>query len=367
MEKRDYYEVLGVPRDATAEQIKKAYRKIALETHPDRNPGNKEAEERFKEAAEAYEVLSDPEKRARYDRYGHAGVRGEPLHDFSNVESIFEAFSDIFGGTAFEDLFGFGRGRARARPRPGPSLKVEVELDFIEAAKGCDKTIELRRQESCEKCHGSGARSGTKPGTCRTCGGRGEIAQTQGFFSIRTTCPRCRGMGQTIETPCPECRGTGTVARKRELKVRIRIRGEGEAGALGCPRGDLYVFITVRPHEFFERDGDDLVCEVPITFPQAALGARIEVPTLDGREEIEIPRGTQSGTVFRLAGRGFPHLRGYGRGDELVRVVVETPRALSKRQEELLRELAALDEKEVSGRRKSFLEKIKELFESQAK
>jgi molecular chaperone DnaJ len=374
-EKRDYYEVLGVARDATPEQVKKAYRKIALETHPDRNPGNKEAEARFKEAAEAYEVLSDPERRARYDRFGHEGLRGAPHHDFSNVESIFEAFGDIFGGTAFEDFFGFGR-RARAGPRPGASLKVEVELDFFEAARGCDKLIDVHRQEPCEKCGGSGAKPGTRPVTCKTCGGRGEIAQTQGFFSIRTTCPRCRGQGQSIEAPCSACRGSGVVARRRELKVkipagvddgtRLRIPGEGEAGAMGGPRGDLYVFISVRPHEFFARDGDDLACEVPITFSQAALGAKVRVPTLEGTEEIEIPRGTQSGSVFRLAGRGFPHLRGYGRGDELVRVVVETPKSLSKRQEELLRELAALDDKEVSGRRKSFLEKIKDLFEAQA-
>jgi molecular chaperone DnaJ len=375
--KRDYYEVLGVARDAAPDAIKKAYRKIALETHPDRNPGNKEAEERFKEAAEAYEILSDREKRERYDRYGHEGLRGEQVHDFSNFESIFEAFGDIFGGAggAFEEFFGFGR-RQRAGPRPGASLKVELELEFMEAARGVEKTIEIRRREHCETCKGTGAKPGTRTTACKLCGGRGEVAQTQGFFSIRTTCPRCGGQGQTIETPCKECDGTGTVPRRREIKVRIppgvedgtrmRIAGEGEAGGMGGPRGDLYLFLTVRPHDFFARQGDDLICEVPITFPQAALGAQVQVPTLEGRELLAIPAGTQSGTVFRLPGRGFSNVRGYGRGDALVRVVVETPKSLGKRQEELLRELAQLDEKEVSGRRKSFLDKIKHLFESKA-
>jgi molecular chaperone DnaJ len=375
--KRDYYEVLGVARDASAEVIKKAYKKIAMECHPDRNPGDKAAEERFKEAAEAYEVLRDQEKRERYDRFGHEGLHGAPRHDFSSFESIFEAFGDIFGGGGgtFEQFFGFG-GRQRGGPRPGASLKVELDLDFLEAAKGVEKTVEIRRQEPCETCKGTGAKAGTKPAACKLCGGRGEIAQTQGFFSIRTTCPRCGGQGQTVESPCRECDGSGTQPRRREIKIRIpagvedgtrmRVAGEGEAGAMGGPRGDLYVFLSVRPHDFFERHGEDLVCEVPITFPQAALGARIQVPTLDGREELDIPAGTQSGTVFRLQGQGFRNLRGYGRGDELVRVAVETPKSLSKRQEELLRELAQLDDKEVSGRRKSFLAKIKELFDSRS-
>ena len=371
--KRDYYEVLGLPRDATPEQIKKAYRKLALETHPDRNPGNKEAEKRFKEAAEAYEVLSDAEKRAVYDRYGHEGLKGAPVHDFSTFESIFEAFGDIFGGPGglFEEFFGGGR-RERGRARAGASLKVELELDFLEAARGCEKTIEIRRAEPCESCAGTGARAGTRPQRCRTCGGRGEVAQMQAFFSIRTTCPRCGGRGEMIEDPCEDCQGSGTVQKRREIKVwipagvddgvRMRVAGEGEAGGRGGPRGDLYVFISVRPHEFFERDGNDLICEVPITFPQAALGARILVPSLEGKEELEVPRGTQSGTVFRLPGKGFPDLHAGGRGDELVRVIVETPKKLGARQEELLRELAALDEKEVSGRRKTFLQKLKELF-----
>lgn len=366
-EKRDYYEVLGVARDATQEQIKKAYRKCAMEFHPDRNPGNTEAERKFKEAAEAYETLSDSDKRSRYDRFGHEGLRGTQGHDFSNFESIFDVFGDIFGGGG-ADFFGFGR--RHGGPRPGASLKVEIELDFLEAARGCEKTVEIRRAEPCESCKGSGARPGTQAATCKTCGGRGEVAMQQGFFQVRTTCPTCGGQGTRVEKPCAECEGQGTRKKRREIKIRIpagvedgtrmRVGGEGEAGLQGGPRGDLYVFLTARPHDFFGRDGEDLTCEVPITFPQAALGAKIQVPMLDGTEEIEVPRGTQSGTVFRLSGRGFQSLRGYGKGDLLVRVVVETPRRLSKRQEELLRELAKLDETDVAERRKSFLEKLKE-------
>jgi molecular chaperone DnaJ len=367
-QKRDYYEVLGVAKDATTEQIKKAYRKCAMEFHPDRNPGNKEAEQKFKDAAEAYEVLQDQEKRARYDRFGHEGLRGAPQHDFSNFESIFEVFGDIFGGGGGGDFFGFGR--RRAGPRSGASLKVELELDFMEAAKGCEKNVEIRRAEPCETCKGSGAKPGSKAAVCGTCGGRGEVAATQGFFQIRTTCPACGGQGTKIDKPCQDCDGEGAKRRKREIKIRIpagvedgtrmRVAGEGEAGAHNGPRGDLYVFLSVRPHDFFGREGEDLTCEVPITFPQAALGAKVRVPTLDGTEEIEVARGTQSGTVFRLPGRGFANLRGYGKGDELVRVVVETPKRLSKRQEELLRELAACDETDVAERRRSFLDKLKE-------
>ncbi len=367
-QKRDYYVVLGVEKTATVEQIKKAYRRCAMEWHPDRNPGNKEAEDKFKEAAEAYEVLQDEEKRARYDRFGHEGLRGAPQHDFSNFESIFEVFGDIFGGAGGGDFFGFGR-RA-AGPRPGSSLKVEIELDFLEAARGCEKTVEIRRAEPCETCKGTGARPGSKAATCATCGGRGEVSASQGFFQIRTTCPTCGGQGSRIEKPCGDCAGQGAQRRRREIKVRIpagvedgtrmRVSGEGEVGARGGARGDLYVFLSVRPHDFFGREGDDLLCEVPITFPQAALGTTAKVPTLDGTEDLEVPRGTQSGTVFRLTGRGFQNVRGYGRGDELVRVVIETPRRLTKRQEELLRELAQHDETEVAERRRSFLDKLKD-------
>ncbi|GIW70467.1 MAG: chaperone protein DnaJ [Planctomycetota bacterium] len=376
-EKRDYYEVLGVPRNATPQELKKAYRRIALATHPDRNPGDKEAEARFKEAAEAYEVLSDPEKRARYDRFGHEGLRAAgAAPDFSSFESIFEAFGDIFGG-GFEGIFGFGAGRRgrRRAARPGANLKVELTLDFLEAAQGCEKVITIRRGEPCDRCGGGGAAPGSSPRACGTCGGRGEITRTQGFFALRTTCPVCAGQGQVIDEPCRGCGGSGLVEAEREIQIRVppgvedgtrmRLAGEGEAGPHGGPRGDLYVFVSVRPHELFERHGDDIVCEVPITFAQAALGARIRVPTLEGSEEIEVPPGTQSHTVVRLAGRGIPHLRGYGRGDQLVRLVVEVPRRLSKRQEELVRELAALDDSEVSPRRRSFLEKIKAFFEGE--
>lgn len=368
--KRDYYEVLGVARDAEAEAIKKAYRKVALQTHPDRNPGDKEAEARFKEAAEAYEVLSDSEKRARYDRFGHEGLRGAGVHDFSNFESIFEAFGDIFGGGGiFGDLFGRG-GRRHAR---GASLKVELELEFLEAARGVEKTIEIRRNERCGTCDGSGAKKGSMPKTCRMCGGVGQVRRSQGFFAIQTVCPECRGEGRVIDDPCKDCRGEGVKPARREITVRIpkgiedgtrmRLTGEGDAAPQGGSPGDLFVFLRVRSHEFFGRDGDDLLCEVPITFAQAALGAKIQVPTFDGPHDLEVPRGTQTGTVFRLAGLGFESLRGRRRGDERVQVVVETPRELSDRQEELLRELAELDQHEVAPKRRSFLDKIKDFFE----
>ncbi|RME73567.1 MAG: molecular chaperone DnaJ [Planctomycetota bacterium] len=366
--KRDYYEVLGVHRDATEIEIKKAYRRIALETHPDRNPGDKEAEARFKEAAEAYEVLSDPDKRARYDRFGHAGVEGAGGGaGFGGFESVFEAFEDLFGGG-----FGFGRRGRSAGPRRGAHLKVELEIEFLEAARGVDKVIELERAEACEHCGGSGAAPDSEPVVCGMCRGRGEVTQTQGFFAIRTTCPACGGEGRRIERPCPECGGTGLRTRRRQITVKIpagvedgtrmRLGGEGEAGPHGGPPGDLFVFLRVRPHELFEREGDDIVCEVPITFAQAVLGAKIEVPTLEGTETIEIEPGTQSHTVVRLRGRGIPHLRGYGRGDQLVRLVVEVPRRLTEEQEALVRQLAEHDEAQVSPRRKSFLQKIKELL-----
>ncbi len=376
-QKRDYYEVLGVARDAAPDAIKKAYRRLALQFHPDKNPGDKEAEAKFKEVAEAYEVLSDKDKRERYDRFGFEGLKGVPISDFSSFEQIFDAFGDIFGGAGggiFDEFFGFSRGRRRG-PRPGASLKVELELDFMEAAKGCEKTLELKRGEPCAACKGSGAKPGTKPKTCSVCGGFGQVQQSQGFFTIRSTCPACGGAGQKVDEACADCGGSGRTARRREISVRIpagiedgqriRITGEGEAGAQGGPPGDLYVFVSVRPHEFFARHGDDLVCEVPITFPQAALGAAVKVPTLDGTTEIDVPRGTQPGTVFRLSGRGFRNVHGYGAGDQLVRVVVETPRKLTPRQEEILRELADIEEKTVhekgtSPRRKSFLDKLKE-------
>ena len=371
--KRDYYEILSVARDASDDDVKRAYRQLALKYHPDRNPDDPEAERNFKEAAEAYEVLSDPEKRARYDRYGHQGLSGTGFHEFTNAEDIFEAFGDIFGGTMFGDLFG-GR-RSRRGPRPGRDLKVEVELDLLEAAKGVTKTFDVRRDEICAQCRGSVAKPGTKPVSCSYCGGRGQVLQSQGFFRIATTCPGCHGRGTQIREPCSECSGSGRVKTKRTLEVeipagvdsgmKVRLRGEGEPGDNGAPRGDLYCFITVREHPLFHRDGSNLICQVPITFSQAALGADVEVPSLSGKKTLSISRGTQSGEVFRLRNLGMPDPRGHGHGDLVVQVVVEIPRKLTKRQEELLREFADIEQSQVSPQRKSFFDKLRDYFVSE--
>jgi molecular chaperone DnaJ len=373
--KRDYYECLGVGRDATQEDIKTAYRREALKHHPDRNPGDKEAEHLFKEAAEAYEVLSDQGKRQRYDRFGHEGLRNSGnSRGFSSVDDIFSAFGDIFGGgggSVFEDLFGFSSG-SRGGPRRGASLRCEVRINFDEMARGCEKTIRLKRAEACDTCRGTGAKPGTSPRACAYCGGRGEIQQSQGFFAIRTTCPRCRGEGKTIEDPCGDCSGRGRVQRVREIAVRIpagietgtriRLSGEGEAGDHNGTPGDLFCEVYVAEHPLFEREGMDLLCEVPITFSQAALGAEIMVPGIFAQEEMEVHRGTQSGALFRLKGRGLPDVHNRGVGDLLVRVMVETPKRLTKKQEDLLREFAETEEVAVSPRRKSFFEKVKDLF-----
>jgi len=376
-EKRDYYEVLGVPKNADAEAIKRAYRKIALRWHPDKNPGNKEAEERFKEAAEAYEVLSDPEKRAAYDRFGHQGVGGR-ARQFGSFEDIFSAFGDIFGGGAggsiFDEFFGGGRGRRGTAGRgQGAHLKVDLEVRLEEVFSGAKKSIEIVREETCSRCRGDGARPGTAPVRCRDCGGRGEIVRSQGFFAMRSTCPRCHGRGEVVEEPCPDCGGTGRRPQRRQITVTIppgvedgtqlRVPGEGEAGHRGGPRGDLFCEVHVLPHELFRRSGDDIILEVPIGFAQAALGAEIEVPTLKGKSLLTIPRGTASGTMLRMRGMGLPRLDGYGVGDQLVRVVVEVPSRLTKEQEELLRRFAALEEQNVGSKRRSFLEKMRELFE----
>ena len=367
--KRDYYEVLGVGRDAGDDDIKRAYRKMALQFHPDRNSGDPEAERKFKEAAEAYEVLSDPGQRQRYDRYGHEGLAGTGFHEFTDVRDIFEAFGDIFGGGVFGDLFGQGRPRG---PRPGADLRCELTLDLVEAARGVKRTLEIRRRERCAECGGSGARKGSTPVTCNYCGGRGQVIQAQGFIRIQTTCPACRGRGQTIKDPCSKCRGAGLAAVDRSLQVdvpagvdtgmRIRLRGEGEPGENGAPRGDLYCYVQVREHPLFHREGNEVICQVPISFSQAALGGKLEVPTLEGKETVAIPKGTQHGDVVRLKGRGMPDPHRRGRGDELVELVIETPKHLTGRQEELLRELAELEQQHVSPRRKSFLEKLKDYF-----
>ena len=370
--KRDYYEVLGVTRTATADEIKKAYRQLALKNHPDRNPGDAEAEVRFREAAEAFEVLGDVDKRTRYDRYGHAGLNGAGMHDFRNAEDVMSAFSDIFGGGLFGDIFS----QRRRGPRPGMDIQMRLEIELIEAARGATKTVELKRQEICEECSGSGARKGTAPTTCDYCRGSGQVVQSRGFFQIATTCPACGGQGTRVTDPCPGCRGSGRVARKASIPVNIppgvdtgmwlQLRNQGEPGDPGAPRGNLRIQILVRKHDFFDRSGNDLLCQVPISFSQAALGAEVEVPTLDGRDRLNVPRGTQSGEVLKLKGRGMPDVNGRGRGDELVEIVVETPRHMTARQEELLRELAELDHEHVSPKRKSFFEKLRDYFTEEA-
>lgn len=352
MAKRCYYEILGVSRTATEEEIKKSYRRLALKYHPDRNPGDKEAEEKFKEAAEAYEVLSDPEKRAIYDRYGHDGLASTGFQGFRGFDDIFASFSDIFS-----DIFGFSNGaKGHVGARAGVDLRYDLRISFMDAALGTTKEIEIERYERCLTCAGYGTAPGTSPEVCPRCRGRGQISQTSGFFSISTTCPHCHGYGQIITSPCPSCRGLGKrkVYKTLQVKIpagvdtgsRLRLRGEGEEGERGGPRGDLYVFIHVDEHEFFKRHDCDIYCKVPISFVQAALGATIEVPTLTGTEKLKIPRGTQSGKIFRLKGKGIPNVRGFGRGDQIIETVVTVPTHLTRRQEELLKEFARISEGE---------------------
>jgi molecular chaperone DnaJ len=366
--KRDFYEVLGVVREAPIDEVKKAYRQMALKFHPDRNPGDEEATRKFKEAAEAYEILSDPEKRKRYDRYGHAGLNGTATHDFRSTDDIMSAFSDIFGGGLFGDIFG----ERRRGPRPGPDLLMKLEIELVEAARGTSRTIEVSRQEFCNECRGSGAKKGTSPTTCNYCGGRGQIVQARGFFQVATTCPACGGDGVRITDPCGHCRGAGRVPHTAHLQIDVppgvesgmwlQLRNQGELGDVGGQRGNLRIQIVVKKHPFFERRRNDLICQVPISFAQAALGAVIDVPTLEGPEDLEIPRGTQSGETLRIRGRGMPDIGGRARGDELVEVSVETPRHLTARQEELLREFAEIEHEQVSPRRKSFFEKLRDYF-----
>jgi len=350
MIKRCYYEVLGVERAASDETIKKSYRKMAMLYHPDRNPENKEAEEKFKEAAEAYEVLSDPEKREIYDRYGHDGLNGSGFRGFSGFEDVFSSFNDIFS-----DIFGTGpggRARSRTAARAGADLRYDLKISFMDAASGISTDIDVAKSAVCHECSGSGSEPGTKATVCPRCHGRGQVVQSQGFFSVSTTCPQCHGMGQMITHPCKSCKGTGrvNVTKTVNLKIpagvetgsRLRLRGEGEEGDYGGPNGDLYVFIHVEPHEYFDRQGDDLYCRVPITFIQAVLGAKIDIPTLTGSEKLKVPKGTQPGAIFRLKGKGIPHLRGMGRGDQIIETVVTIPTELTRKQEELLNELAKL-------------------------
>ncbi|HOD98915.1 MAG TPA: molecular chaperone DnaJ [Syntrophales bacterium] len=345
MTKRCYYEILSVSRNATEEDIKKSYRRLAMQYHPDRNPGDREAEERFKEAAEAYEVLSDPQKREIYNQYGHEGLSSSGFQGFSGFEDIFSSFGDIFG-----DIFGFsnGRGRSRTSARAGADLRYDLQISFMEAAFGLNKDIEIEKLARCHECGGSGSAPGTSPEVCPRCRGRGQVTQSSGFFSISSICPNCRGQGQIITQPCRNCRGGGREKIKKTVQIkipagvetgsRLRLRGEGEQGEYGGPNGDLYIFIHVQEHEFFQRSDDDIICRVPISFVQAALGDSIEVPTLTGTEKLKIPRGTQGGKIFRLKGKGIAHLRGFGRGDQIIETVVTIPTNLNRRQEEILKE-----------------------------
>lgn len=360
MTKRDYYEVLGVAKGAGADEIKKAYRKLALQYHPDRNKGDKQAEEKFKEAAEAYEVLSDPEKRQLYDRFGHAGLQQSGFTGFRNFDDIFSSFGDIF-----EEFFGFGgRGSRRSAVRRGSDLRYDLQIDFMDAVTGMEVEIEVSRHETCLDCSGVGTKGGTQPEVCTTCGGRGQVTRSQGFFSISTTCPSCQGSGTIITNPCDACRGVGRVLVTKKLSIRIppgvetgsrlRLQGEGDPGDPGAPSGDLYVLIHVRDHGVFKRHGDEILVEVPISYSVAALGGEVMIPTLDGSEPMQIPKGTQSGQEFRIPNKGMPHLRGRGRGNLIAIAYIKTPTKVSKEEENLLRQLAELEGARVTPKKKSF-------------
>jgi molecular chaperone DnaJ len=349
--KRDYYEVLSVPRDAGDQDIKSAYRKLALKYHPDRNPGDKASEEKFKEAAEAYAVLADADKRRIYDRFGHAGL-GTAAAGSGFDPTVFTGFEDILGGLG--DVFGFGdlfgTSRRRGGPERGSDLRYDLEISFDESAKGAETTIQIPRHESCDACRGSGAAPGSKPSVCPQCQGRGQLRYQQGFFTVARTCGQCRGTGSVIGKPCPTCRGAGRLQKDRKLTVRVpagiasgqrlRLSGEGEAGPGGGPPGDLYVVVHVQDHPYLERDGNDLHCEVPVNFPTLVLGGEIQVPLLEGDEPYKIPEGTQTGTTFRFRGRGMPDVSGRGRGDFLVTVKLVTPKKLTRDQRKLIEQLA---------------------------
>lgn len=366
-EKKDYYDLLGVNRSAGEDEIKRAYRKLALKYHPDRNAGDKQAEERFKEVSEAYQVLSDPQKRSQYDQFGHAafGDGGPFAGGFDFTAGFEDIFGDIFG-----EFFG-GTGRRRTRSR-GEDLRYNLTLTFEEAVTGTEKKIKIPRQGQCENCRGSGAKPGTAPQTCPTCRGRGQVSFQQGFFSVSRTCNHCHGHGTVIKDPCVACGGVGLVRKLHTLSVkipagvdtgsRLKLRNEGESAPAGGAPGDLYVVIQVDPHPIFVRNALDILCDVPISFVQAALGAEIDVPTLEGKVKMKIPVGTQSGKVFRMKGKGVKDIQGYQQGDQHVRVVVETPTHLTTRQKELLKEFAATGGEEVNPLSKGFFDKVKELF-----
>ncbi len=358
--KRDYYEILGVDRNVSESDLKKAYRQMALKFHPDKNHGSKEAEEKFKEAAEAYDVLSDPEKRKIYDQFGHDGLKGQGFGGFRGFEDIFSSFGDIFS-----DFFG-GGGRGQ---QTGADLRTDVTITFEQAAFGTEEQVDVRKHVPCSSCKGSRCRKGHFPTSCGTCRGTGQVVRSQGFFSLQSPCPHCHGTGQIIDHPCTTCHGEGVEIDKKQISVnippgvddgsRLRLRGEGEA-APGLPAGDLYVFVHVTAHEFFHREGLDIYCQLNISFSQAALGAEIEVPLLDGKTQvINVPEGTQSGDRYRIQGGGFPQVRGRGRGDQIIQLIVETPKRLNKKQRELLQELAELDGKPVKEKLKGFFQRLK--------
>ena len=382
MSKRDYYEVLGVDRGASEDDLKKAYRKLAMQYHPDRNPDDAAAEERFKEVSEAYAVLSDPDKRARFDRFGHAGLGGpggQPGGDFGDLGNFGDLFSDLFG-----DIFGGGGGRGgsrRGRGQRGADLRYNLEIDLQDVLDGCEPTLKIPRMTQCKGCSGSGAAEGSKPARCGRCEGTGQLVFQQGFFRVNRPCDACNGAGEVIQNPCGDCRGAGRIEGQQTITVtvppgvddgaRLRVAGEGEAGIAGGPPGDLYVVMVMRDHPLFERDGTDLQIEVPVPFVQAALGAEIEVPTLDGRVKLQIPEGTQSGRVLRLRGKGLPPLQPRVdpeqlkkmRGDLYVRVFVEVPTKLNARQRELLEEFAEQSGTEISPATKGFLDKLRDFFD----
>jgi len=371
MSKRDYYEILGVNRDASEDEIRKAFRKLAMKHHPDRNPDNPKSEDRFKEAKEAYDVLGDADKRAAYDRFGHAGVDASAGAGFAGagLGNFADAFGDIFG-----DIFGAGRG-ARSNVYRGADLRYNLEITLEEAARGTETRIRIPSMQECGTCHGSGAKPGTQPSSCSTCGGHGQVRIQQGFFSLQQTCPTCHGSGRVIGSPCPECHAAGRVKVHKTLSVkipagidegdRIRLAGEGESGINGGPTGDLYVVVHIKEHPVFQRNGNDLHCEMPISFATAALGGELEIPTLDGHATVRIPAETQSGRVFRLRGKGIKGVRSATHGDLHCHVVVETPVSLTERQRELLEEFEAIsrsDEGTHNPRAKGWFDKVKEFF-----